>query len=114
MLLRSSYYSGLTSPSVCTPFSAAANQTIDQVKIFGGYTRWHVDLPPPASEFPSRMVLTTVDTAFMNSTGSLPGALAHIVFSKVHFGFPRIEHEFLPKPAPACVLDCIEAKRHLS
>ena len=34
-----------------------------QVKIFGGYTRWAVDMQAPDSTTPARMVLTTVDAA---------------------------------------------------
>ncbi len=38
-----------------------ANQTIDQVKIFGEYVRWNVDLPCPTQDIDPAMVLTTVD-----------------------------------------------------
>lgn len=41
-----------------------ANQSIDQVKIFGGYVRWFFDLPCPATEISPRFVLGTVDQAF--------------------------------------------------
>lgn len=40
-----------------------ANQTIDQVKIFGDYVRWHVDVPPPTEDIDPAYVLTTVDQA---------------------------------------------------
>ena len=40
---------------------SGANQTIDQVKIFGGYTRWAVDVPPPDPAVPVRALLTTTD-----------------------------------------------------
>ena len=40
-----------------------ANQTIDQVKIFGGYVRWAVDVAPPDHVMPLRSLLTTLDTA---------------------------------------------------
>ncbi len=50
-----------------------ANQTIDQVKIFGGYTRWDVDLPPPDHVVPLRALLTTTDAALRFATGTPPG-----------------------------------------
>jgi 2-succinyl-5-enolpyruvyl-6-hydroxy-3-cyclohexene-1-carboxylate synthase len=40
-----------------------ANQTIDQVKLFGEYVRWFVDLPTPTDEIDPAYVLTTVDQA---------------------------------------------------
>ncbi|WP_022836787.1 2-succinyl-5-enolpyruvyl-6-hydroxy-3-cyclohexene-1-carboxylic-acid synthase [Salisaeta longa] len=36
-----------------------ANQTIDQVKLFGSYARWQVDLPPPTPAIDLAYVLTT-------------------------------------------------------
>jgi 2-succinyl-5-enolpyruvyl-6-hydroxy-3-cyclohexene-1-carboxylate synthase len=38
-----------------------ANQTVDQVGIYGKYTRWSFDLPSPSCEVPAEFVLTTVD-----------------------------------------------------
>ena len=40
-----------------------ANQTIDQVKIFGDYVRWQVDVPPPTDDIDPAYVLTTADQA---------------------------------------------------
>ena len=40
-----------------------ANQTIDQVKIFGDYVRWTVDVPVPSPEIDPAYVLTTADQA---------------------------------------------------
>ena len=40
-----------------------ANQTIDQVKLFGDYVRQHVDVPPPSASIDPAYVLTTVDQA---------------------------------------------------
>ena len=40
-----------------------ANQTIDQVKIFGQYVRWFFDFPPPGTGIDPAMVLTTIDQA---------------------------------------------------
>ena len=50
-----------------------ANQTIDQVKIFGGYTRWAVDVPPPDHAMPLRSLLTAVDTAVRYASGASAG-----------------------------------------
>ncbi len=52
---------------------SAANQTIDQVKIFGDYARWFVDLPCPGLEVPPGVVLTTVDQAVYRSSGARGG-----------------------------------------
>jgi len=41
----------------------SANQAIDQIKAFGDYVRWFVDLPCPETSIPPEMVLTTVDQA---------------------------------------------------
>ena len=46
---------------------------MQQVKIFGGYTRWAFDLPPPSSAVPARMALTTIDTAHRQSVSPCPG-----------------------------------------
>jgi 2-succinyl-5-enolpyruvyl-6-hydroxy-3-cyclohexene-1-carboxylate synthase len=40
---------------------SGANQTIDQVKIFGGYVRWFFDLPTPDTAVPAKFVLSCVD-----------------------------------------------------
>ncbi|WP_103028785.1 2-succinyl-5-enolpyruvyl-6-hydroxy-3-cyclohexene-1-carboxylic-acid synthase [Salinibacter altiplanensis] len=40
-----------------------ANQTIDQVKIFGAYVRWQADVPPPSDSVDPAYVLTTADQA---------------------------------------------------
>lgn len=45
-----------------------ANQTIDQVKIFGDYVRWQVDVPPPSGEVDPAYVLTTADQAVHRAT----------------------------------------------
>jgi 2-succinyl-5-enolpyruvyl-6-hydroxy-3-cyclohexene-1-carboxylate synthase len=52
---------------------SAANQTIDQVKIFGNYARWFVDLPCPSLRVPPEAVLTTVDQAVYRSCGATGG-----------------------------------------
>lgn len=54
-----------------------ANQTIDQVKIFGGYTRWAVDVPPPDHVVPVRALLTSADAAVRFAMG-VPAGPVHI------------------------------------
>jgi len=44
-----------------------ANQTIDQVKIFGDYVRWQFDLPCPDENIPAEFVLTSIDQAVYRS-----------------------------------------------
>lgn len=51
----------------------AANQTIDQVKLFGGYTRWHYNFPPPTTDMPPAAVLTAVDQAVHRAMGPPAG-----------------------------------------
>lgn len=41
-----------------------ANQAMDQVKFFGTYARWFVDVPCPAVEISPQWLLKTVDEAF--------------------------------------------------
>jgi len=50
-----------------------ANQTMDQVKLFGGYVRWQVDLPCPDLHIPPEFVLSTVDHAVHRSMDRNPG-----------------------------------------
>lgn len=50
-----------------------ANQTIDQVKLFGAYVRWQFDLPTPSVDIAPTMVLTTVDQAVHRATRMPPG-----------------------------------------
>lgn len=54
-----------------------ANQTIDQVKLFGKYVNWEFDLPCPDENISPRMVLTTVDQAVSRSCG-IPAGPVHI------------------------------------
>ena len=42
---------------------SGANQTIDQVKLFGDRVRWFAELPPPGSGYPAPAALTTLDEA---------------------------------------------------
>lgn len=50
-----------------------ANQTMDQVKIFQGYTRWQVDLPCPDVRINASFVLSTIDHACSRAVSSYPG-----------------------------------------
>lgn len=45
-----------------------ANQTIDQVKLYGDYVRWQAQLACPTPEIPLNYVLTTVDQAVYRAT----------------------------------------------
>ncbi|MFB6231586.1 MAG: 2-succinyl-5-enolpyruvyl-6-hydroxy-3-cyclohexene-1-carboxylic-acid synthase, partial [Salinibacter sp.] len=54
-----------------------ANQTIDQVKIFGDYVRWQVDLPPPTDEIDPAYVLTTTNQAVHRTTRA-PAGPVHV------------------------------------
>lgn len=50
-----------------------ANQTVDQVKIFGAYVRWQADLPVPASDVDPAYVLTTASQAVHRAVRSPSG-----------------------------------------
>ena len=52
---------------------AGANQTIDQVKLFGSHARWFVDLPVPDPAIHPAYVLTTVDQAVQRARDAWPG-----------------------------------------
>ena len=54
-----------------------ANQTIDQVKIFGDYVRWQADVPPPSGEIDPAYVLTTADQA-LHRTRRPPAGPVHL------------------------------------
>lgn len=54
-----------------------ANQTIDQVKLFGDHVRWSADVPPPSADTPLASVLTTVDQA-LHHARRLPGGPVHL------------------------------------
>jgi len=53
--------------------ATGANQTIDQVKIFGDYVRFFFDLPCPTSKIAPETVLTTIDQVVSRAKGELPG-----------------------------------------
>lgn len=50
-----------------------AHQTIDQVRLYGSYPRFFIDMPAPCLEIPPQTVLTTVDQAVSLARGPLPG-----------------------------------------
>ena len=54
-----------------------ANQTIDQVKIFGDYVRWQADVPPPSDDVDPAYVLTTTDQA-VHRARRPPGGPVHL------------------------------------
>ena len=54
-----------------------ANQTIDQVKIYGSHVRWSFDLPSPTREISPKFVLTTIDQAVYRARRS-PCGPVHI------------------------------------
>jgi 2-succinyl-5-enolpyruvyl-6-hydroxy-3-cyclohexene-1-carboxylate synthase len=54
-----------------------ANQTIDQVHLYGNYLRWQYDMPCPDEKIPPEMVLTTIDHALYHAV-SIPKGPVHI------------------------------------
>ncbi len=54
-----------------------ANQTIDQVHLYGSYPKWEFDLPCPTAEMSHRVVLTTIDLAVSKSRQA-PGGVVQL------------------------------------
>jgi 2-succinyl-5-enolpyruvyl-6-hydroxy-3-cyclohexene-1-carboxylate synthase len=54
-----------------------ANQTIQQVNLYGDYIAWQCDLPCPTAEINPSMVLTTIDQAVFRSRQA-PGGAIHL------------------------------------
>jgi 2-succinyl-5-enolpyruvyl-6-hydroxy-3-cyclohexene-1-carboxylate synthase len=54
-----------------------ANQTINQVNLYGAYPNWQFDLPCPTAEIDPNMVLTTIDLAIARSQQS-PSGVVHL------------------------------------
>ncbi len=50
-----------------------ALQTIDQVKMYGNYVRWQVDLPAPDIHIDPAFLLTTMDQAVFRAVNPMPG-----------------------------------------
>ena len=69
-----SYHCDVPVHSLCSYFDSIHSLfTWSQVKIFGGYTRWAMDLPAPDSKVPAAQYLTTIDTAIRFATGQNSG-----------------------------------------
>ncbi len=54
-----------------------ANQTIDQVNLYGSYPTWQFDLPCPTAEISLTVVLTTIDLAVSKSRQA-PGGVVQL------------------------------------
>jgi 2-succinyl-5-enolpyruvyl-6-hydroxy-3-cyclohexene-1-carboxylate synthase len=54
-----------------------ANQTIDQVNLYGSYPQWQFDLPCPTEDISPNLVLTTIDLAVSKSRQA-PGGVVHL------------------------------------
>ena len=54
-----------------------ANQTIDQVNLYGSYPKWQFDLPCPTAEMSHSVVLTTIDLAVAKSRQA-PGGVVQL------------------------------------
>ncbi len=52
---------------------SGANQTIDQIKLFGSYVRWFFDLPTPTTALPPSFVLGRVDRLVHKAFGPPAG-----------------------------------------
>ena len=68
-----------------------ANQTIDQVKIFGSYTRFDADLAPPGDGAPARACATMAATALRYLRGTNPGPVHLNCAFREPLGPQRIE-----------------------
>lgn len=55
--------------------ATGANQTLDQVHLFGSHVRWQADLPCPEPQLPASMLLTTLDQAVYRCLGPPAGAV---------------------------------------
>lgn len=53
--------------------NTGADQTMDQVRLYGSYVRWECDMPCPAKEISPDFVLTTVDQTVYRAKGNPPG-----------------------------------------
>ncbi len=84
---------------------SGANQTIDQIKLFGDHVRWFVDVPPPEQNFSPhlfRYLCSLASRAWETSQSPLPGA--------VHLNFPfrnPLEPIDIPTDRPAWMNDSL-------
>lgn len=78
---------------------SGANQTIDQVNLYGRHTRWAVDVPPPEAAFSAhlaRFVQSLAARALEIAQSPLPGPV------QLNFQFRKpLEEEPIPADAPA-------------
>lgn len=54
---------------------AGANQTIDQIKLYGDYVNWFFDMPCPDENISEQFVLTTIDQAISRSLNPCNGVV---------------------------------------
>ena len=59
--------------------ATGANQTIDQVKLYGDYVRYQMDIPCPDEKIPAEFILTTIDQAVYRARRS-PAGPVHLNF----------------------------------
>nr|NP_045109.1 2-succinyl-6-hydroxy-2,4-cyclohexadiene-1-carboxylate synthase [Cyanidium caldarium]AAF12986.1 unknown [Cyanidium caldarium]WDB00235.1 2-succinyl-6-hydroxy-2, 4-cyclohexadiene-1-carboxylate synthase [Cyanidium caldarium] len=50
-----------------------ANQSIDQNKIFGNFTRWFFEIPPPEEKIKIKAIISAIDYACIKMKGDTPG-----------------------------------------
>ncbi len=84
---------------------SGANQTIDQIKLFGDHVRWFVDVPPPEPNFSPhlfRYLRSLASRAWETSQSPLPGAV-HLNF---HFRNP-LEPIDIPTDRPTWMNDSL-------
>lgn len=104
-----------------------ANQTIEQARIFGSYTRWFQDIPTPSKDISLDWLRSSVDQAHFQSVGLSPGPV-HLNF---HFRKPldpvdidreallsdrRTPHTSWPRPKltqPADVEESVKRLEHI-
>jgi 2-succinyl-5-enolpyruvyl-6-hydroxy-3-cyclohexene-1-carboxylate synthase len=72
--------------------ATGANQTMDQVKVFGDRVRWFFDLPPPSADVDPALVLTTAGAAVRHAL--------HLPRGPVHLNMPFRE-PLVPGPGDA-------------
>lgn len=56
---------------------SGANQTIDQVKIYGDFVNWYFEMPAPTENISPKFLLTTIDQAYFKAIG-FPKGPVHI------------------------------------
>lgn len=83
-----------------------ANQTADQVKIFGNYVRWHVDLPCPEERLPENYLASTLSYAVFKSLQSPTGPIQIncMLREPLHSSLPDMpkpERKELPRYVPS-------------